>query len=485
MTDKLTTAPAELLYRIAKLVHADDPNDLNNLLYVNKTFSHIVIPIKYRTLHFDSYLLLHKAAPMLDSADTDRRDLYKSAPRKVVIGYEGSYVAHGDGWDYDRTISIISRFTSIETLLLSYLDDFPYYKLTEWLLKMPTLTRLEVMCNPHRGFLPKYYIPDIPTTFPNLTRLFVSDLEWSTMDGFTDQSTSVMAHISSLSTLRSITMDVHSWVCLSKGRWSDTLAVSSMLEEIVIYPGKDISVAEMRSHQWVRGLFRALRRCAASLHILRIELPQKIEGFNCEIVNLPQLSVLVGPEGITDKLALDGPLTVYWVTSGGKCLEVPRWEQLWPTIGNPDSMRMLRVGVWNTRALRLFDVLSCVPQLEELSLCSSTALTKQGLLDFGEAFKLCQCLREVTILVPPEPSISDDHDIIQIAASWREMVPNMETICLDTQVTWNYRYDWKGDAYGWKPRHLPWWPTTHANLPSGLSDLVPPGHDAGPYGNID
>ncbi|KAL0567079.1 hypothetical protein V5O48_014914 [Marasmius crinis-equi] len=444
---------------------ASTPKDRNNLLYVNKKMLHIIIPIKHHTLKAANYIGFHKAALMLDSPDVDRAKLYKLAPKEVVIGMADSDSKHGAGWDYDRTIEVITRLRAVRALSLRRLNDFPYHKLPKWLSDMPTITTLEVMCPRHYGFLPRYFTPKIPSAFPKLTRLYMSGLLWTTAEQEMDQSTSILAHISSLSTLRSITMDVRSWVALGRGRRRDTLSVSSQLEELVIYPGDEVTLEELYSPAWVRGLFRALEHCSKTLCELRLEMPYEVKAHGCPVVVLSRLSVFIGPEGVLKKLMINGPLTVYWVSTDKQAVTVPGWESLWHAVGDPDSIRSLRVSVWNIQALHPSEVFSCLPNLEELYLTLSTELSKQALVDFGQTFKTCQQLRRVTMLAHPHRAISKGGATPHIAATWKEIAPNFTSICLDTDFVWECQYKHEDHRYEWEPTNLPWSPSKTAVLP--------------------
>ncbi|KAL0577039.1 hypothetical protein V5O48_004943 [Marasmius crinis-equi] len=429
---------------------------------------------------------------MFDCADTARAQAYRRGGKKIVVGASASHTRAS--WDYVRVFNVLATFTSTKTLILWHLNDFPYYQLPEWLTKFPLLQTFEVLCRNDRCFMPRYYTPHLRVPFPNITRLYLSDVRWVLADRLMDQSTCALAHLSSLTSLRSLRTDVPSWLALSRSRSKDALSITAQLKEIIIETSNTTTTEEMRSLAWVRGLFRALRQCAAQLEQLRVEVPWEVVGAEVDAISLHKLTVFIGPEGLLDKLTINGPLTVLWITSGGMNRSITRWEKAWFKIGSAGLLRLLRVGLWDVAALDPYTVLTQLPNLEEFSFSSTAALTKHGLVRLGKALEACPLIHSVAVYSPPEtmdqhsetfPSASafSTIEVVEIASSWREKCPRLEVIRLDITEEWEYGCDWvNGRPDGWTPRYLPFQTVSQrlVNLPKGLDAtyiVIPPRDD--------
>ncbi|KAL0574862.1 hypothetical protein V5O48_007102 [Marasmius crinis-equi] len=370
--------PAEVLSRIAKFL--GDPTDLHRLLHVNRRMFKIATPFRYASIHIDMYLTLHRAALMYSSGDPVRRDIYRSAPRKVMLGARSDTPQ----WEFQRTFELLGTLTAVKSLYIWHLPHLPYGAFAGWISSMSTLDTVEIISSTTQDFMPRYYTPKLPITFPSLTRLHLVDFRWKFIQGNLDQSISSLAHLSSLPSLTSFCVDVRSWTAMARGRWCERLSFPSSVKEIEIIAGPDCTRNDLEDEAWARGIYRALPACADALEKLRVELPYETRAVLETPIRLPRLKVFVGPEGLQRSLILEGPLTVLWVTTSA-VVDIARWDSIWPTLGNPSLLHMLRVGSWDTRSLGVAEVLSALPALEELSIFTKTELTK---VEFPSSYPL-------------------------------------------------------------------------------------------------
>ncbi|KAL0574866.1 hypothetical protein V5O48_007106 [Marasmius crinis-equi] len=264
-----------------------------------------------------------------------------------------------------------------------------------------------------------------------------------------------------MSTIESVRADFGSWIALDRGRISNNLSFPASVTEIVLVGSKHNSVRVLKHNAWVDGLFRALRKCADNLEVLRIETPYETRDAAEETIALTKLRVFVGPEGLLDVLEFPNPLSVLWTSTCSKESTIRRWEVLWPTLAGTSptalatsSLRMLRVGLWDTIALNLGWVLRSSPLLEELSFTSATTLTKMEYLLLGSNFQHSPLLTHVAVSKPPntDPSIDGDpsgSDAREIVEAWRAWAPDLQTVLLSNRGRWWWKYDYEEDTHGW------------------------------------
>ncbi|KAL0574063.1 hypothetical protein V5O48_007892 [Marasmius crinis-equi] len=430
--------PPEVLTRIAKSLDSDTATtDLHRLLHVNRTFFQIATPLRYTSIHLDTYLTLRLAALMFGTSDNDRKDLYRSGPREVIIGS----CAETPQWKYDRTFRLLSTLDKVKSLYIWQLPNFPYDILPQWLSKLKSLKSLEIVSSPKQAFMPRYYTPLLPANFPALTRIHFVNFRWNTIGGMLDQSTSWLGCISSLSSLQSFYADVKSWISMSRGRWCDRLTFPPNVTEIEIVVSSECTIMDMRNKAWARGLYRALRECGSKLKSLRVEIPYKTHSIIEMPIALRQLAVFVGLQGLLRCLLLQGPLTVLWVTSPGMDTNVPSWGTIWSRLMDSSSLRMLCVGSWDTRVINGADILSQLPKLEELSVITRTRMTKEELLNFGKAFRECPRLWSVSVL--DTSGVMMQKNVVQsIATDWRKSAPNLGSVRFCESDKWQLQYDW-------------------------------------------
>ncbi|KAL0572251.1 hypothetical protein V5O48_009713 [Marasmius crinis-equi] len=441
---------AEVLWMIAKAL--DDPADLHHLLHVNRRLFRIAAPLRYASIHFDTYLTLCRAAPMYTIAqDADRSAIYHSAPRRVDIGGP----ADGRQWGFERTFKVLRTLTAVRSLHIWNLPSFSYDRLAHWVSNMETLETLEVVSPATRDFMPRYHTPALPATFPSLTRVHFLNFQWSTIESTLDQSLSSLALLSLLSTIRSFCADVKSWISMSRGRWCERLSFPPNVTELEILVGSECNMRDMQDEAWARGLFRALRVCGDKLESLRVQLPYQTRTVLDSRISLSRLAVFVGPEGLIRSMDLHGPLTVLWITSCAVDAEpdVAPWVSVWPTLHNPSTLRMLRVASWDIRTLDLTDVYSNLPELEELSIFTKIRLTKEELVSFGDAFRRCPRLWNVTIL-GPSGAMQPQKEVAGIASAWHKVAPNLGSIRLSTSEKWHLQYDWDDQKFVWDSKSV-------------------------------
>ncbi|KAL0567080.1 hypothetical protein V5O48_014915 [Marasmius crinis-equi] len=480
MSDLTVVMPPEVLTRIVKSLDSDNiTTDLHRLLHVNRMFFHIASPLRYASIHLDTYLTLHRAALMFgtstddDKKTRDRKTLYRSGPREVVLGT----CTETPQWKYDRTFKFLCTLEKIKSLYIWQLPDFPYDVLPQWLSKLHSLESLEVVSAGKRAFMPRYYTPLLPATFPSLTRIHFVNFRWNTIDGMLDQSVSWLSCISSLTSLCAFYADVRSWISMSRGRWCNRLSFPPNVTEIEIVVSSECTLMDMRNEAWARGLYRALRECGNKLESLRVEIPYETHSVIETPISLRHLAVFVGPQGLLRCLLLQGPLTVLWVTSPGMDTNVPSWASIWPTVMSPGSLRVLCVGSWDTRAINEADILSRLPKLEELSIVTKTRMTKEELLDFGKAFGRCSKLWSVSVLDTYGTTMQAK--VIQdIATAWRKSAPNLGSVRLCESNKWQLQYDWDCEEYTWAQKSMTVYRgSRQVILPRGLKPctlLMPP-----------
>ncbi|KAL0577041.1 hypothetical protein V5O48_004945 [Marasmius crinis-equi] len=455
---------AEVFWMIARAL--DDPKDLHRLLHVNRRLFKIATPLRYASIRIDSYLTLDRAAPMYTiQKNADRTSIYRSAPKRVEIGGPPD----APQWKYERAFRVLRTLTAVRSLYVWHLPSFPYDMLAHWISSIGTLKTLEVKSPAVRDFMPRYYTPILPPTFPSLTRVHFVNFQWGTIANTLDQSISSLALLSSISTIRSFCADVRSWISMSRGRWCDRLSFPPNVSELEIVVGPECHMEDMQNEAWARGLFRALRVCGSKLESLRIQLPYQTRTILNTRIPLPRLTIFVGPEGILYSVDLDGPLTVLWITSCAFDMEpdVAPWVTVWPTLRDPGALRMLRVASWDLRALNIAAVLSELPELEELSIFTKTRLDKTELVSLGKAFARCPRLWKVTVL-GPSGSMQPLKSVAEIAAAWQGVAPSLGCVRLSTTEKWYLQYDWDEQVFVWEPKSV--------SFPRGYKQIDLPSH---------
>ncbi|KAL0577040.1 hypothetical protein V5O48_004944 [Marasmius crinis-equi] len=471
--DFTVAMPPEVLSRIARLANSD--TDLHRLLYINRRMFRISVPLRYESIHFDTYLTLHNAAPMFASTDEDRLSLYNKAPKHVIVGHRMGTPA----WDLERTFTVLITLTAVKTLEISHLPNLQYEMLPRWLSGMDSLESLVLRSAPTKPFMPRYDTPTIPSSFPSLTHLHVINFRWTTIHGTLDQSTSSIAYLSSIPTLRSLSTDVRSWIAMGRGRWCERLSFPADIIELEIVVGPESNVEDLKDEAWARNLFRALRDCRKMLQSLRVELPYgTCTTLDAPIV-MPRLKVVVGPEGLFRNLELHGPVAVLWMTSCNidSDIEPDGWESILPALRNPSTLRMLRVGSWDTQTLNVSATLARFPSLEELWLTTGTQLTKGELVQLGNAFVQCPKLWNVSVL-GPSGFLQPHTAAVDVATAWRALANHIGSVRLTASEKWYAQYDWDKQTYTWSSKSKPYLRGfKQTNLPSRLAPvnlLVPP-----------
>ncbi|KAL0566171.1 hypothetical protein V5O48_015847 [Marasmius crinis-equi] len=466
MSDFTAIFPNEILTRIITST-GPDTRHIHPYIYVNRTLFAVAVPVRYAKIQFEDYLVAHEAAAMFCTlSNGERARVYCSAPREVTLGSKDITPA----WKYDRVFEMLKSFRGIISLRLWHLPSFPYDDLPNRISTLQHLRSVEMVCAINHDFLPQFHKGNLPAMFPPLTRLNVSNLKWYSLNGIQDQSICSLASISLLSTLRYFCADVASWTALGLGRWHARAVFPAGVVEILVIAGTKVSASDLTDEAWARGLFRALEQCRENLEILRVELPHETRASVEQRISLPRLSVFVGPEGLPCCFELAGPLSVFWITSSGR--KPDTWEQVWSTLENPASIRMLRVGIWNTKTLDVANVLHRLPQLEEIAFFTRSKLPKHDLMALGQAFRQCNRLWSVSIIGPSGAEYSDG-TVTEIATAWRAQANRIASVRLNVTEKYHLQFDWDTQRFMWGIKSIAFLKESkHAVLPSRMKPCV-------------